>query len=200
LSRVVLSFSSIACLALALGVRAQVPAQTPQQVAASLHGDAVVVARVAHSGTGVRAGRASTVLDLPLETVMGVVTDYARYKDFLPHFTQSRVLAKRGATANVYIEAQLLGGAAVVWAEIHIEEAASVGATRVVTSRVTHTNTRRLDARWEITPITATRTLVTFELLVEPDLPFPDDMMSNENEVATRDSVRNLRAHVAGLH
>ena len=195
----------LAVLSVAVLASAQQPGHspapaTPQQLADALHGGAVRVTRTSHPGTEVRAGRASTVLDLPIDSVWAVLTDYARYHEFLPHFTQSRVLSKRGATANVYLAAELLSGAATVWAELHIQQATPAGETRVLTSRTTRTNTRRLEARWEATPVdTGARTLVTFEVLVEPDLPFPPGIMSHENEVAAGDSVRNLRQHVAAL-
>ena len=51
--------------------------------------------------------------------------------------------------------------------------------------------------RWELTPIEGgTRTLVSFQILVDPGLPLPSSIFSSENEKTARRTVRALRERV----
>ena len=72
------------------------------------------------------------------------------------------------------------------------------GKTHRFTLRLMSGNVKRLDANWNVTPIDEKRTLVTFGLIVDPDLwMVPNSKLSNYNLVNVRRTVRSLRKHLA---
>jgi ribosome-associated toxin RatA of RatAB toxin-antitoxin module len=146
---------------------------------------------------GVRYGIATGVVEAPIADVMGVITDYANYSEFMPNFNQSRVLSRRGDSALVYLQASVLRDTVTVWAQMRIAARRPRGATQIVEGRMTDGNLSHFIARWEVTPVDAQRTLVEFRVLFVPDLPFPDSLVTGENVAAARRTVRNLRRRVA---
>jgi ribosome-associated toxin RatA of RatAB toxin-antitoxin module len=71
------------------------------------------------------------------------------------------------------------------------------GDTRVIEGKMVDGSMDAMMARWEVTPIDANRTLVAFQLLMDPKLPLPDSFVSSENEIATRKTIRALRQVLA---
>jgi ribosome-associated toxin RatA of RatAB toxin-antitoxin module len=172
---------------------------TPQELAESLRDGRVAVTDVVHPDTAVRYGRATAIVDAPSTLVTRIVTDYARYAEFLPHFKTSRVLSRRGESAIVYLEAEVLNGAATLWTQMRIRPLparhnADGSLTTVFEATMQRGNVERMHARWEITPIDAgARTLLTLQFLVEPDLPLPASVISEQNASSARRAVDRLR-------
>ena len=52
-------------------------------------------------------------------------------------------------------------------------------------------------AYWEITPIDATHTLVEFRILVDPDMPLPSSLFTDQNVKAARNTIRSVRRRMA---
>jgi ribosome-associated toxin RatA of RatAB toxin-antitoxin module len=145
-----------------------------------------------HREAGVNWGRAVVLLDVPIEEVTAVVQDYGGYKNFMPHFEVSRVLSRRGASALIYVQARVMHGALGIWAELKLS-AKTNSATRVIEAKMTRGNVDRFLASWELTPLDAKRTLVAFQILVDPDLPVPSSFIGKENQTAARKVLRALR-------
>ena len=58
-------------------------------------------------------------------------------------------------------------------------------------------NVERMAARWELTSVDhGARTLVSFQFLVEPDLPFPASVMTGQNVAGARRTIGRLRARL----
>ncbi len=173
--------------------RQAAPANAPR-VTASLRRGEIDIVSLPHPHTGVQLARASVIVDAPPAVAMRIVTDYARYQEFLPSFRASRVLSRRGNNAIVYLEARAVHNTATIWAQLRIFERRPEGATQIIEGRMMQGNVARMDARWEVTPIDdGTRTLVTFQFLIDPDLPFPDSVVTEENRRVTRRAVDALR-------
>jgi len=145
-----------------------------------------VAARAVDGDDGVGAGMSTAVVEAPIDDVMEVVLDYGNYAEFMPHFTQSRVLSARGSSAMVYMQASAFHDTITLWANMSLRERPSRGTTKIVEGRMTSGNLETFIARWEVTPIDDGRTLVQFRLLIDPDLPFPSGVVTDEN-------VRNAR-------
>jgi len=159
-------------------------------------GDTIEVNREA-SGHSVDYGRAVATVDAPTDVVMRIITDYARYFEFMPRFTTSRVLSRRGNNALLYMEASVMRGAHTLWAQMRVYSRAPQGATQIIEGRMIEGNMERFVARWEVTPIEGgTRTLVAFRILVDPDLPFPSSIFTDENLNAAQRTMRALRERV----
>ena len=201
----VLAFSLFASALLApaaVAAQTTAAAESPTHAAARLADHRVELREVPYAGTSVRWGRATGLVDAPSELVLRIVQDYAKYAEFLPNFRASRVLSHRGAQAVVYLEASVLHNTATLWTQMRIRPRAPVinadgTTTQIVEATMISGNVDRMAARWELTSVDqGARTLVSFQFLVEPDLPFPASVMTGQNVAAARRTIGRLRARV----
>ncbi len=160
-------------------------AQDNAATIASRIGNRVSVRAVDSEGS-VGYGESIAVVEAPIDDVMEVVLDYANYAEFMPHFTQSRILSARGASAMVYMQASAFHDTITLWANMRLRKRPNRGDTQVVEGTMTSGNIDTFTATWEVTPIDEGRTLVRFRLLIDPDMPFPSGVITDEN-------VRNAR-------
>ena len=161
--------------------------------------EAVTTSQELETGSDIASGLGEVVLDRPATDVAPVVLDYAHYVDFMPNFTKSRVLAERGSRAMVYIEVSLAGGALTLWGQLDLSERSAEGDTRVIEAQLVQGNIKTFEAEWTLEPIEdGARTLLSFRIHVDPDLPLPASVISRENERAARRSIEALRNHLEG--
>ncbi|MEY4510081.1 MAG: hypothetical protein RLZZ450_2203 [Pseudomonadota bacterium] len=159
----------------------------------------IALANVPGPTGGVEWGRAEGVIDAHPADVLAILHDYAQYAGLFPHFEKSRVLSQRGTDAIVYLEAKVLHGAATLWGQVRMtstESGAPDVATHVVEAKMMKgkSNIAQLLARWEVTPVDqGRRTKVAFQLLVDPDLPVPDVVVSGEMKNSAGRAFRALR-------
>ena len=160
----------------------------------------IALANVPGPNGGVEWGRAEGVIDARPDDVLAILHDYAQYAGLFPHFEKSRVLSQRGTDAIVYLEAKVLHGAATLWGQVRmssVDASASDGAaTRVVEAKMMKgkSNIDQLLARWEVRSIdNGQRTRVSFQLLVDPGLPVPDMVVSNEMKNSAGRAFRALQ-------
>lgn len=153
----------------------------------------IVASRARHPRTDVSWGKAVGIVDAPMERVLDVVQDYARYREFMPNFTQSRILSKRGNRAMVYVEAEIAKRTLTIWANMKMTPTETAGGGRTIHATMMKGNLSTMEALWELTPLQGGRTLVTFKIIVEPKLPLPDSLVSLENEKASKRGLRALR-------
>src|SRR4051794_40246538 len=162
-------------------------------------GDTVALTNVAHPSQSVQWGRGEVVLDARPDEVLAVVQNYAQYAGMFPYFEKSRVLSQRGSDAIVYLEAKILHGAATLWSQVRMTASSPTPETHVIEVRMMKgkSNLGQLLARWEVTPVgDGKRTLVGFQLLVDPDLPVPDSLVSDELRKSAGQALRALRKRV----
>jgi ribosome-associated toxin RatA of RatAB toxin-antitoxin module len=148
-------------------------------------------------GTSVQWGRAVMILDAPAERVMSIVGNYADYHTFLPNFTTSRVLSQRGSSALVYVQLEIMNGAATIWAELKLRPKKTDGTTQIIEGTMTKGNVKLFQAQWEVTPQADGRTLVAVQMIVDPDLPVPSSILTSENQKSARKTMRALRDKLA---
>jgi ribosome-associated toxin RatA of RatAB toxin-antitoxin module len=150
-------------------------------------------------GSTIRAGAAMLVVDAPLADVRKVVTDYARYQDFMPGFQRSRILARGPSGTDVYLQVPILHGAATLWAVVRFGLPVHDGAgERIEGAKTGHANVDDLRAAWKLQPIDAHHTLLKLEFLVVPSLPLPGSMITPQLEESAEDAVRACRDRVEG--
>ena len=186
----------LAVAALLLGATGDARADSPGAIAAQL-GDDIRTGQIAVDGTNVEFGTAVGVVDEPYDQVLAVLQDYGSYQQFLPHFRTSRVLARRGGDAMIYLEVGVMRDTVTLWGQLRMTQRTVEGQGTVIEGRLTRGNMDEFRARWELTPLDGgARTLVTFHILVEPDLPVPSSVLTDENVKAARRAVRALRDRV----
>jgi len=151
-------------------------------------------------GSRIRRGRAVALMTAPMDLVTAVVTDYASYLQFMPHFVASRILAKRGSQALMYAEVSALNGLATLWVEMQLRVSDASASTRVVRAKMLKGNLKTFEAEWQVTAFDATHTLVAFELCADPDfrLPLANGLISDYNEKEARSSIMGLRRQLSG--
>jgi ribosome-associated toxin RatA of RatAB toxin-antitoxin module len=148
------------------------------------------------AGTGILAGEAEGTVDASIDEVTAIVSNYASYREFMPHFRQSRVLSQRGDRAMVYMEVAILRDAHRLWAQMRVSTREENG-RRIVDARMIEGNMTTFEARWELQPLPDGRTRARFRLMVDPDLPLPDSAVSSENLKFARKSIVALRRRIA---
>jgi ribosome-associated toxin RatA of RatAB toxin-antitoxin module len=182
--------------------QAQAPAQTAAQAEArakTLAGT-IDLSNVPHPEQGVQWGRSEGVLDASPNDVLAILHDYGQYAGIFPYFEKSRVLSQRGSDAIVYLEAKVLHGAATLWSQVRITARSPTPETRVIEARMMKGkgNIGQLLARWEVTGVDGgQKSFVTFQFLVDPDLPMPDMVVSGEMKKGAGQAFRALRTRVA---
>jgi ribosome-associated toxin RatA of RatAB toxin-antitoxin module len=159
----------------------------------------ILTTAVTRPGVKVRGGKAEILLDAPLKKVMSVVQDYDNYNKFLPFFRVSRTLAKRGGNAIAYMEAKILNGAHTIWVEVTFRERDSKQTSKVIEGKMNRGNVNLLSLRWKAAAVEGNKTLLSFEFLVDPDLPLPNSVISEQNAVSARRTVRALRKRLYGM-
>jgi ribosome-associated toxin RatA of RatAB toxin-antitoxin module len=175
-------------------------ASSPETKSAKVNNSEIRVTSVPRPGTKIKSGRAEAVIDERFDRVVKVVTDYGSYAGFLPHFKVSRVLAKRGANAIVYLEASVMKNTFKIWAQSRFRSLPSEGKTKIIEGKMTKGNVRSLSARWELTPLSDNRTRVVFQMFFDPDLPIPAFIVSDQNATAARRTIRSLRKKVHQIY
>jgi ribosome-associated toxin RatA of RatAB toxin-antitoxin module len=176
------------------------PAISPLDTRAHAMGTEIALANVTHPSHGVEWGRAEGVVEASPADVLAIMHDYAQYAGIFPYFEKSRVLSQRGSDALIYLEAVVLHGAATLWSQVRMSSTSPTPGTQVVEAKMMKGkgNISQLLARWEVTPIDGgQRSFVTFQILVDPDLPFPDSIVSGEMKKGAGQAFRALRKRVA---
>jgi ribosome-associated toxin RatA of RatAB toxin-antitoxin module len=165
-----------------------------------VHGDEdseIKVTTVSKPGTAVKAGRAEGIVNASLDSVRSVVEDYGGYEKFMPHFRASRVLSQRGTSALVYMQASIAKDTMTLWAQLKVSAKPNAGNTRIIEAKMVQGNMDAMFARWELTPLDTEHTLVAFQVLMDPKVPLPASLVTNENEKASQKTIRALRRVVA---
>jgi len=158
----------------------------------------VFTAQIPEEGSSIAWGQAVLVVDKPIEEVLPIIRDYANYKQFMPNFTKSKVLAQRGNRAMVYMEVSVAKGALTLWGQLNLAERPQDGESRVVEAHLMEGNIDAFSASWTLTPVDGgARTEVDFKIYVDPDIPLPSSIFSRENERAAGRTVRALRTRVS---
>jgi ribosome-associated toxin RatA of RatAB toxin-antitoxin module len=161
--------------------------------------DKIEQSNVPAAGSGVEWGRAEGTLAVGPEAVLAVLRDYGRYAGLFPYFEKSRVLSQRGTDAIVYLEAKILHGATTLWGQVRISAKAVADQTQVIEAKLMKGkgNMAQLLARWEVTPVmNGAGSHVVFQMLVDPDLPVPDSIISREMKNGAGQAFRALRRRV----
>jgi len=188
----------LALLAANAGMGSVAAAQDAASRKASQLGETISMGNVSHPESDVAWGRAEAVVDARSADVLAVLSDYSQYAGMFPYFEKSKVLSQRGGDAIVYLEAKVLHGAATLWSQVRMSSKLSA-TTTIVEARMMKGkgNIGQLLARWEITPVAeGQRTLVSFQILVDPDLPIPDALVTDEMRKGAGQAMRALRKRV----
>ncbi len=145
---------------------------------------------------GVTGARAVAIVDAPFGRVVRALADFRSYVRIIPQLRTSRVLSQRGLDTRLFVEAELPHVDAR-WAELSVNVDAQTDGVHVIEATMRRGNVNALFARWEVAPtVGRVRTLVAFELLVDPAIPLPDSFVTAANKDAVRDAINSVRHYM----
>jgi hypothetical protein len=99
---------------------------------------------------------------------------------------------KKHGTLEVYMQWVALHGAIKLWARLDLKPRKE-GEAEIWESSFVDGNVKEAVAIWSIEPIDATRTRLTLEAFMRPQLPLPRDMLNEENLSAAVKGVTAMR-------
>jgi ribosome-associated toxin RatA of RatAB toxin-antitoxin module len=168
-------------------------------LSAAVRAGAIDSRQMPQAGSRIQRGHAEGIVDASIDRVMTAIEDYGNYYRFMPNFESSRVLARRGSNALLYVQVKALHGLARLWAEVKVGARDAPPPARLIDAHMTRGNLKQFEAAWHVTPIGPAQTLVAFELCADPDLPLAvgAGLVSNQNEKEARSSIRALREYLA---
>ncbi|WP_437281751.1 hypothetical protein WME90_14720 [Sorangium sp. So ce375] len=184
---------SLAVLALSLSPRAARAADAESEKLASLGKALRYTLKTTGPAAAIDTGGAAILVKAPLTTVRKIVTSYGSYKTFIGPFDQSRVLAKRKGTSEVYLQVPILNGAAHIWTVADMSPPTKDGADEVISGRHKRGNVADFRARWRLRAVDEHHTILKLELFVAPTLPFPPSVVTTQLVKAADKAVTAVR-------
>lgn len=184
---------SLAVLALSLSPRVARAADAESEKLASLGKALRYTLKTTGPTSAIDTGGAAILVKAPLPAVRKLVTSYGSYKTFISSFDQSRVLAKRKGTSEVYLQVPILNGAAHIWTVADMSPPTKDGADEVISGRFKRGNVSDFRARWRLRAVDAHHTIVKLELFVDPKLPFPASAVTTQLVKAADSAVTAVR-------
>ena len=147
------------------------------------------------SGLPDRYGRAQILVNAPLGIVRRLVLDYGRYKEFTGgKFHTSRVIGKSPGGTEVYFQLSVLDGMITLWQVFRFQELKPLArGWAIVEGWYVKGNIGRGNAAWTLHAIDDNRTVVTFDLLILPNVPLPQTLLDDGLRNAAGEAVEAIR-------
>jgi hypothetical protein len=127
------------------------------------------------AGMTERYGRAQILVNAPIAVVHKLVVDYGHYKEITQgRFHVSRVIGKGPEGTEVYFQLSVLDGTITLWQVFRFQELKPLApGWAMVEGWFLDGNIGAGNAAWTLHAIDDERTLLTFDLLVVPNVPLP---------------------------
>ena len=153
------------------------------------------------AGHGINRSKAIGVFDATPDEIYRTATDYEHLPEFAPRVSSSRVIDRRGdAQAFVMLTARLPWPVSDAWVYAEFDhERLGAGTYRIRFWQIRGTM-RRYSGQLLIEPWSATRSAVTYELLVEPDSIAPKGLLNAKLRDVASKYVHALRQRINDLH
>ena len=147
------------------------------------------------SGTDVKAGVVYGLYDVPHTQLEVILRDYNRYGELIHFISKSTIIESESQTVKqLRMRAKILKGAIKLKARLKATETRPDNRTVVFELKKQKGNLEALDARFTVRKLSANRSLVRIELLVDPDVWYVRDRkLSQYNQVNARRIARALK-------
>jgi ribosome-associated toxin RatA of RatAB toxin-antitoxin module len=119
--------------------------------------------------------------------------DYANYSQIMPKFEKSKVLKKSGDTAEVYLLAPILHGAATIWAVESFAAPTADGKGEKIVGTMLKGNVDDLRATWRFRAVDDKHTVLSLDIYIAPKIAAPEALVTKEAEDACGDGVRAVK-------
>lgn len=141
-------------------------------------------------------GGAAVVVNAPVAEVRKIVQEYRKYETYMKPFDSSKLLSKKNGTSEVYLQVPVAHGAAKVWAVVKFAPPVKDGEGEKIVATYVKGNVDAFAAVWRLRPTEDGKTVLKLELLVDPQLPFPNSMVTGELKYAADKAVTSVRDRV----
>jgi ribosome-associated toxin RatA of RatAB toxin-antitoxin module len=142
----------------------------------------------------IEAGAARIRVKASASTLVGLVTDYGHWGEFISRFEKVRVVGRTADTVDVYLQVPILKGAAKIWAVVRFSPPKEIGTERVIEGHMVKGNVERLDAKWRIIQVDQETSELHLQMLLVPKLPIPGSLVTGEVAYAADKAVIDVRA------
>jgi ribosome-associated toxin RatA of RatAB toxin-antitoxin module len=143
--------------------------------------------------SGIEAGAARIKIKASSSEVLGLITDFSKYDQFISKFEKVRVVGRTSTTVDVYMQVPILKGAAKIWAVVRFVPVTNQGNETVLEGHMVKGNVERLDAKWRIIGIDDNNSELRLEMLIVPKLPVPGSLVTNEVAYAADKAICDVR-------
>jgi ribosome-associated toxin RatA of RatAB toxin-antitoxin module len=144
-------------------------------------------------------GRATVLVDSPLERARVTVLTFTEYTAFMPHYRSSRVLDRTADRTQVYMQVAALGGLVKMGATLWFPKSpVAEGAWLSYASTFDSGNVEDFKAVWRLRAKSPAQTYLSLEVFVKPRLPLPKTVLDDENMKGARDDVEAMRRRIEG--
>jgi ribosome-associated toxin RatA of RatAB toxin-antitoxin module len=149
---------------------------------------------------GFEMGKAIGVFDATPEEVFRVVTDYNRWKEYMPRVRASEVRDKKrdGATVEITLDLPWPVGKTEVTAKYHHEK--QKGGSFKVSFAKLKGNLKQYLGTMYIEPWSPGKSAVTYQVMAQPELLAPKSMINRSLQKTASGFVNALRQRVNDLH
>ncbi|MEJ7734706.1 MAG: SRPBCC family protein [Polyangiaceae bacterium] len=141
-------------------------------------------------------GGAAILVNAPIAEVRKVVSEYRSYEKFMKPFDSSKLISKKNGQSEVYLQVPVAHGAAKVWAVVKFAPPVKDGDSEKIVATYVKGNVDAFGAVWRLRPTEDGKTVLKLELLVDPQLPFPNSMVTGELKYAADKAVTAVRDRV----
>ena len=144
-----------------------------------------------------RFGHAESLVAAPVLYVRDQAVDFAHYKDMSNgRIRTSRLVDKRPGSTDVYLQVPVLHGMVTLWQVLRFGDVRRApDGTETLVGHLVRGNVRQAEMKITIRPAGANRSIVTCDVLIEPDFFAPQSMVDDELRDAATSAVRALGSH-----
>jgi hypothetical protein len=146
------------------------------------------------AGRSVRFGHAEAIVAAPVVYVRDHAVDYKDLSN--GRIRTSRLVDKRPGSTDVYFQVPVLHGMITLWQVLRFTDVrrASDG-TETFTGTLVRGNVRAAEMKITIRPAGHGRSVVSCDMMIQPDFVAPQSMVDEELRDSARDAVRALASH-----
>jgi ribosome-associated toxin RatA of RatAB toxin-antitoxin module len=170
---------------------------SPAQGRAPAASDKPRIEAFAVRGSSIERVRGTVAVNAPIDRVRAVIFDFARYPQFMPHYSKAGVLhttASGGRVVRMEID-QIVH----LWMQIEIGPPSNAAGIESYEGRLAEGNVKAFQPRWEIEAIEGGRTRLSVESFLDPDLSLvPSSFVNSGARDGIRDAILALKARSEG--
>ena len=148
-------------------------------------------------GSDLVRGRATVMVDAPIDKVRATLLDFEKYPEFMPEFSRSRILNRLpDGGKQVYQEMSILGGTIRIWANVKIPQAKNDDGVETHATEFVEGNVKDYQATWRLRAVDESHTELTAELYLIPKLFVPTSWINGKNVEGAAKAVQAMKRRV----